>query len=97
VGTYTQIPLILAWSVTIHKSQGKTIERVHIDLGKGAFEAGQTYVALSRCRSMDKLSLSRPLYRSDIRVDPEVQSFYNAIRALIATTPPDKMRNSLKV
>ena len=97
VGTYTQIPLILAWSVTIHKSQGKTIERVHIDLGKGAFEAGQTYVALSRCRSMDKLSLSRPLERSDIRVDPEVQSFYNAIRTLIATTPPDKMRKSMKL
>jgi len=96
VGTYTQIPLILAWSVTIHKSQGKTIERVHIDLGRGAFETGQTYVALSRCRSMDKLSLSRPLDRSDIRVDPEVQLFYNDIRALIKATPLDKMLESVK-
>jgi ATP-dependent DNA helicase PIF1 len=97
VGTYTQIPLILAWSITIHKSQGKTIDRVHIDLGAGAFESGQTYVALSRCRSLEKLTLSRPLTPSDIRVDVESQAFYSALRGLINETPPDRMRRQLSL
>jgi ATP-dependent DNA helicase PIF1 len=92
IGSYTQIPLVLAWSITIHKSQGKTIERVHLDLGGGSFETGQTYVALSRCRSLSKLTLSRPLLLSDIKVDPEVEGFYQEIRSLIKTTTPDKIR-----
>ena len=83
-GRYTQFPLMLAWAITIHKSQGQTIEKVHIDLGAGAFEVGQTYVAISRCRSMEGLSLSRPLVEADIIVDRDVKEFYN------------KMRNSLE-
>lgn len=94
-GTYTQIPLMLAWSITIHKSQGKTLDRVHLDLGAGAFESGQTYVALSRCRSLERLSLSRPLTTSDVRVDVESQAFYAALRELISRTPPETMRAQL--
>jgi len=95
IGQYTQIPLMLAWSITIHKSQGKTIERVHIDLGRGAFESGQTYVALSRCRSLERLTLSRPLTATDVKVDPEVQAFYAAIRSQIKQTPPEKIKEVL--
>lgn len=95
-GTYSQIPLVLAWSVTIHKSQGKTLDRVHIDLGAGAFETGQTYVALSRCRSLERLTLSRPLTAEDVRVDVESQLFYGALRKLIESTPLEKMREHLR-
>lgn len=95
-GTYSQIPLVLAWSVTIHKSQGKTLDRVHIDLGAGAFETGQTYVALSRCRSLERLTLSRPLTAEDVRVDVESQAFYGALRKLIESTPLEKMREHLR-
>lgn len=95
VGEYLQIPLMLAWSVTIHKSQGKTIERVHIDLGAGAFETGQTYVALSRCRSLDALTLSRPLSEADVRVDAESREFYRKLRELIRTVPPEAMAQKI--
>lgn len=80
IGTYTQIPVHLAWAMTIHRSQGLTLDRVHLELGRGAFETGQTYVALSRCRSLENLTLSRKLERSDILVDPEAIAFYEAIR-----------------
>lgn len=80
VGSYTQYPLVLAWAMTIHKSQGRTIDKVHLALGKGAFETGQTYVALSRCRTLDGLSLSRELRASDIMVDVESVSFYQQLR-----------------
>ena len=79
-GRYTQFPLMLAWAITIHKSQGQTLEKVHIDLGAGAFEVGQTYVAISRCRSIEGLSLSRPLVEADIIVDRDVVTFYNSMR-----------------
>ena len=80
VGKYTQLPAVLAWAITIHRSQGLTLERVHIDLGKGAFETGQTYVALSRCRSLKTLTLARPIRSDDILVDPEAVAFYREIR-----------------
>jgi len=75
-GTYTQYPLMLAWAVTIHKSQGKTLDNVLIDLGHGAFASGQVYVALSRCRSIEGIKLARPLRASDIRCDPTIRRFY---------------------
>ncbi len=96
VGEYQQIPLMLAWSVTIHKSQGKTIERVHIDLGAGAFETGQTYVALSRCRSLNALTLSRPLSEADILVDAESREFYRKLRELIRSVPPEVMAQKIR-
>ena len=76
VGTYQQYPIRLAWAITIHKSQGKTFERVIIDMGKGAFAPGQTYVALSRCKTLDGIQLKVPLKPRDIMVDPRVLDFY---------------------
>ena len=79
-GRFVQLPLKLAYAITIHKSQGQTYDRVRIDLGsRGAFATGQTYVALSRCRSLAELYLERPLRLSDIRVDPKVVKFMNGM------------------
>lgn len=80
IGTFTQIPLSLAWAMTIHKSQGLTLDKVHLDLGSGAFETGQTYVALSRSRTMSAITLARKLTPSDILIDREAVEFYKAIR-----------------
>lgn len=77
VGTYTQLPFRLAWAVTIHKAQGLTLENVIIDLDQGAFATGQAYVALSRCRIMEGISLSRPLRTSDIKLDESIIEFYS--------------------
>lgn len=75
VGSYKQIPLKLAWAITIHKSQGKTFEKVWIDLGVRAFAHGQTYVAFSRCTSLAGVELKRPLRFSDVILDPQVKDF----------------------
>ncbi len=76
VGSFSQLPLRLAWAVTIHKAQGKTFDRVIIDLGKGAFEHGQTYVALSRCRTLSGIVLRQALRPKDILVDERVVDYY---------------------
>ncbi len=75
VGTFTQFPLKLAWAMTIHKSQGKTFERVIIDLGSGAFAHGQSYVALSRCTTLEGITLRKRLSERDLMLDPEVREF----------------------
>ena len=69
---YVQFPLAPAWALTIHKAQGMTLDSVEIDLGRGAFAPGQTYVALSRARAMEGLRLARPLTERDMRVDPAI-------------------------
>jgi ATP-dependent DNA helicase PIF1 len=79
VGTYTQYPLMLAWAVTIHKSQGKTMDNVLVDLGSGAFASGQAYVALSRCRTLEGMRLARAIRPADIICDPIVKRFYLAL------------------
>ena len=79
-GSFTQYPVKLAWAVTIHKSQGQTYDRVRIDLGQGAFEHGQTYVALSRCRSFEGIFLQKPLTARDIMVDERIVEFYESHR-----------------
>ena len=76
IGSFTQYPVRLAWAITIHKSQGKTYDRVAIDLGKGAFEHGQCYVALSRCRTLEGVYLKRPVTMRDILVDEMIVDFY---------------------
>lgn len=78
VGTYTQYPLKLAWAITIHKSQGMTFERMHLDLTRGTFAPGQAYVAVSRMRSLEGLTLSRPLLTCHITLNPEVRAFANS-------------------
>ena len=75
VAEFTQFPLRLAWAVTIHKAQGKTLDAAVIDLGPRAFAPGQTYVAFSRLTSLDGLYLKRPLTPADIIVDENVVRF----------------------
>lgn len=75
VATFSQYPIKLAYAITIHKSQGQTYDAVKVDLTKGAFAAGQTYVALSRCRSMSSLYLTSALKQEDIKVSQEVVNY----------------------
>lgn len=77
LGTFIQFPLRLAWAITVHKSQGLTFRKVRIDFSGGAFAGGQTYVALSRCTSLEGITLEEPIRKSDIFVRAEVVAFAN--------------------
>ena len=74
-GSFIQYPLKLSWAITIHKSQGKTFDRVILDLKRGTFAHGQSYVALSRCRSFEGLILKYPFKKSHILMDVKVPKF----------------------
>ena len=78
-GTFTQYPFKLAWAVTIHKAQGKTFNKVYLDLSTGTFAHGQLYVALSRCRTLEGVFLKRPITQSDIILDKRVLGFLETV------------------
>lgn len=80
VSSFTQFPLKLAWAITIHKSQGQTYNTVAIDMGYGAFVHGQTYVALSRCKSLEGIYLNRKISREDIIVESKIIDFMKNVK-----------------
>jgi ATP-dependent DNA helicase PIF1 len=86
IGTYTQLPFKLAWAITIHKSQGQTLDRMIVDLSGGMFSSGQLYVALSRCTSITGLVLKRPVLPKDLKTDKRV------VRFLRQSNPDDVTR-----
>lgn len=77
VGGYAQFPMKLAWAVTVHKSQGQTLDRVIVDLSGGIFADGQLYVALSRCTSLEGMVLTTPVQPRHVRANRRVQGFLN--------------------
>lgn len=78
LGSFTQIPVRLAWAITIHKSQGLTLNSIQVNVN-GAFAHGQTYVALSRCRSLSGLYLEQPVGSGTVIVDQKVVDFYKSV------------------
>lgn len=76
IGEFIQYPIRLSYAMTIHKSQGKTFDKIVIDIGKGAFAHGQIYVALSRCKTLDGIVLNNMIKKNDIIVDQRVIDFY---------------------
>ncbi|MCX5667811.1 MAG: hypothetical protein NTY34_05840 [Candidatus Omnitrophica bacterium] len=82
VGAFEQYPIKLAWAITIHKSQGQTFDKIIVDLGRGAFTHGQVYVALSRCSSLEGITLKRPVIHSDIIFDKQIYEFQNRFASL---------------
>ncbi|MBI5066474.1 AAA family ATPase [Candidatus Woesearchaeota archaeon] len=77
IGKFKQIPLRLAWAMTIHKSQGQTFNKLVLDTSPGIWESGQLYVALSRCRTLEGLFLKTPIWMNDIKIDSRVTEFLN--------------------
>ena len=83
IGTFTQMPILPGYAISIHKSQGKTFDKVHIMLDGGCFASGQLYTALSRCRTLDGITLSSRIRSDDIFIDEIVVSYYKYLEAQI--------------
>ena len=79
LGRLKQYPLKLAWAITIHKSQGMTFNKVNIDFSKSPFTHGQTYVALSRCRTLEGMVVTKKIYPNDVMVDTRIIEFSKRI------------------
>lgn len=79
-GTFVQLPLRLGWAITIHKSQGLTLDNILVDTSISAFASGQIYVALSRCRNFNNLFLSNPLTSTDIILNSEIELFIDYMK-----------------
>lgn len=80
IGTFKQFPIRLAWAITIHKSQGQSFDQVAIDMGSGAFAHGQLYVALSRCRTLEGITMRTPVAFTDLCFDDRVSAFIEAAK-----------------
>jgi ATP-dependent exoDNAse (exonuclease V) alpha subunit len=80
IGELRQFPLRLAWAITVHKSQGMTFDRVNIDYSRSPFVGGQTYVAISRCRSLEGLTITRQLYPNDVFVDNRIVDYMDNLQ-----------------
>ena len=79
VGSFTQIPLKLAYAITVHKAQGLSLDCVDLRLSKGCFTHGQLYTALSRCKSLRNLRIDRRIMQEDLMLDREVLDFYRSL------------------
>lgn len=96
IGSYVHFPIRLAWAITVHKSQGLTFKKVNIDFTGGVFAGGQTYVALSRCSSLEGITLKKPVKHEDIFVRQEIRNFArnyndkNMIRGALHESKADK-------
>lgn len=84
IGTFYQFPLRLAWALTIHKSQGKTFEKVIFDIGRGVFAAGQVYVALSRATSLEGVVLKKPIAKKHLFIDWQIVKFLTRFQYAIS-------------
>jgi ATP-dependent exoDNAse (exonuclease V) alpha subunit len=81
IGSFSQLPMKLAYALTVHKAQGMTMEGAHVSLGERVFASGQLYAALSRCRSLKGLSLDREVRPIDVKVGPAVVGFHDSLLA----------------
>lgn len=79
VGSFSQFPLKLGYAMTIHKAQGASLDRVHLMNESGFFLSGQLYVVLSRCRSLDGLTMTQEIRACDVLVDPQVKAYYQQL------------------
>src|SRR5690606_20864387 len=86
IGRFVQLPVKLAWAITIHKSQGMSYDYLHVDFGSGTFAPGQAYVALSRARTPQGLSFEAPMLAQDVIVDQHVKVFMGGASALAVSS-----------